>query len=369
MLVLIDEIHVQRSRELYDALTYASAARKNSLMLSVSTVGVADTTTIWWEQYAYAKGVLSGEIHDEARFAYVAQADEGCKDSAEMRADPKQWAKAMPSLGITVTEEKVRESVREAENSPAKLNNLLRYMFNIPTAQVDRVIPMEQWDACQWDVKKQGPFPDLKGRLCFGGLDIASSEDLTTFVKYFPPQDDDSRGFLVSNFWCPESKVQEREHKQLAHYGQWVREGHLEETPGERIDHNIIIEKIYQDYRDYQIAEVAFDRWNADKIVNELENNGVDMVQIEQTFVGMSPLVHGFLNTIAEKRIWHDGNPVMTWCCSNTAADTREDQIRFAKGKSADKIDGAVGAAMAIGRGVLDFDAVTFYDSNELEMF
>lgn len=361
ILILFDEIHVQRSRELYDALTYASAARENSLMLSVSTVGVADETTIWWEQYAYAKGILSGEIHDNARFAFIAQADEECKDSAELRRDPEQWRKAMPSLGMTVTEEKVEEAVREAENSPAKLNNLLRYMFNIPTAQVDRVIPMDRWYACQWDEEEQGEWPDLSGRECYGGLDVASSEDLTAFSLYFPPIDDEEHGYLVSHFWCPEAKIRERQQKQMAHYGQWVRESYLSETGDETIDHEVISSHIVQAAEQYHILEVAYDKWNAGAVVTRLEHEFIETLSVEQGYVGMSSHAHTFINAIVDGTFWHDGNAVMSWCCSNAAADTLEEAIRFSKKNSADKIDGVVSAAMAMGRATLA-EAESIYD-------
>ena len=344
-LILFDEIHVQRSRVLYDALAYASAARENSLMLSVSTVGVADETTIWWEQYEYAKGILAGTVHDDSRFAFVAQADEECKTDPAKRADPAQWRKAMPSLGHTVTEEKVAEAVREAENSPAKLNNLLRYLFNIPTAQIDHVIPMDRWVACEW----KGALPDLRRRRCFAGLDVASSEDLTSLVLYFPAEDGE-RGFMRSFFWCPEDKIRKREQKGLAHYGAWVASGYIRKTPGARIEHTTVLADIRDICRDYQVEEILYDKWNADAIVNPLELDGIEMVATAQTFEGMSTYCQEFLTAIIEGKFWHDGNPVMTWCCSNVAADSRHDAIRFAKDKSADKIDGAISGAMACGR-------------------
>lgn len=348
VLTLMDEIHVQRSRELYDALAYASAARENSLMLSVSTVGVSDVTTIWWEQYEYAKGILSGKKIDHTRFAYIRQADEACKDSPELRRDPEQWRKAMPSLGHTVSEEKVRGYVLEAENSPAKLNNLLRYVFNIPTAQIDRVIPMEAWKACAGDV------PDMTGRDCYAALDIASSEDLTALVLLFPPSHEGEKFYLLSYFWCPEEKIREREHKQLAHYGMWVRDGHLFQTSGKKIDHDAIRDFILNRVcTKYNVVELPYDKWNADAVINPLESQGIDCGAMEQTHTALSAGTTAFLSAIVEQILIHDGNPVMEWCCSNAAADTRGDLIKFDKKKSADKIDGAVCGAMAFARAII----------------
>lgn len=345
-MILFDEIHVQRDRTLYDALTYACLATENGLFLSVSTVGVADQTTIWWEQYSYAKGIIDGSLPDDNRFAYIAQADEGCKDSPEMRADPKQWKKAMPALGVTVKEEAVAAAVQEAENSPAKLNNLLRYVFNIPTAQIERIIPMEKWKSCAWT---DGPFPDLTGRKCYAGLDVASREDLTCLALFFPPIGDEQFGYLKSFFWCPEEKIREREQRQMAFYAQWVKENWLLQTGGNSIDHAVILAKVRECMAQYQIERLLFDKWNADAIINPLEYTNLTPESVDQGFFGMSPLCQGFLSAIVGGTFRHDGNPVMTWCCGNTAGETQQDAVRFAKKKSAEKIDGAISAAMAIG--------------------
>lgn len=119
VLVIFDELHVQRSRELFDSLTYACAAQREALVLSISTVGVADETTIWWEQYDYSHKIIKGEIFDHSFFAYIAQADEACKDDIEMLLDPVQQRKANPSLDAPgcPTSEELTQAVIEAKNS------------------------------------------------------------------------------------------------------------------------------------------------------------------------------------------------------------------------------------------------------------
>jgi phage terminase large subunit-like protein len=357
VLVLFDEIHVQRSRELYDGLAYASAARPNSLMLSVSTVGVSDETAIWWEQYQYAKQILDGTITDHSRFAYIAQADEECLHSSKLRNDAKQWAKAMPSLGVTVTEDKVREAVREAENSPAKLNNLLRYLFNIPTAQVSRVVPMDQWGNCRTDE------PDLLGKRCFGGLDVASTRDLTAFVLYFPPQAGLDKGYLKAWHWCPAATIRKHILAGRQHYQQWLDNGWLIETHGDTLDHDEVKADIEQAFQDYTIEEVGFDPANADAITNPLFNTGYPLVKIMQTHAGMSPGTTALLADIESEKVSHGGDAVLTWCLSNCAGDTRGEEVKFIKDADANKIDGAVAAAMARGRSIVATESGSVYNT------
>ena len=353
-LILFDEIHVQRDRKFYDALAHACIASENSLFLSLSTVGVADETTIWWEQYEYAKGILSGTITDHERFAYIAQADEDCIRDPVNRMDPEQWRKAMPALNITVPEENVRAAVVEAENSPAKMNALLRYIFNIPTAQVDRVIPLDKWALCKWD-SERGEFPELLGRVCYGGLDVASSEDLTAVVLYFPPLADEERGYLKTYFWCPEAKIRERELKHLAHYANWLNAGWLQKTGGARIDHATILRFLQECTEKYRLKEVGYDKWNADAIVNPMDAEYPEMmVNIEQSFTGMAGPSKTFMDHIIEGKLWHDGNLVMTWCCENASAETYDaDTWKFSKKTSKEKVDGVIAGAMAVHRGSL----------------
>jgi len=361
-LVLFDEIHVQRSRELYDGIAYASAARPDSLMLSVSTVGVADQTTIWWEQYQYAKGILGGALIDLHRFAYVAQADEECINDWKHCGELEQWKKAMPSLGHTVTEDKIQQAYDEATNSPAKQNAFKRYLLNIPTAQVEKVVPIEDWKACATER------PDLSGRRCFAGLDMASSEDLAAFVIYFEATEDEP-AYVLGWYWCPEEKIAEREKKQMAHYRQWVSDGWLSETGGNRIDHYEIEKIIRQACADFNVQQIGFDPWNADAVVNPLLADGFPVVSVSQGMQQMTAGTQGILDDIAARRVYHDGNEVLTWCLANCAADQRDDGIKFSKGKSADKIDGAVSLAMAKGRALANAaeSQSSYYEENELE--
>tara|TARA_R110000824_G_scaffold11593_2_gene50800 strand:+ start:316 stop:1950 length:1635 start_codon:yes stop_codon:yes gene_type:complete len=343
-LVLFDEIHAQRSRILYDTMCYASAARENSLLLSVSTVGIADKSLIWWEQYEYTKKLLTGAIIDPYCFAYLRQADEECVDDFDLCGEEEQWFKAMPSLGHTVQVETIRQHYIEAKNSPAKQNAFRRYLLNIPTQQVDRVVPMAEWYG------RSAIVPDLMGRHCFGGLDLASHEDLSSFVLYFPEVDDEP-AFVLSKFFCPNDKIQERKASGMQYYSQWIDEGWLMSAGVARIDANPIQDVIREASEYYQIDEIGFDPWGADAVVNELIEEGVPLIAVGQTMRGMTAGTRALLDDIAESKIYHDGNPVLSWCLANCASDEKSDGgIRFSKKKSADKIDGAVALAMARGR-------------------
>jgi phage terminase large subunit-like protein len=365
-LILFDEIHVQRDRLLYDALAYACLASENGLFLSVSTVGIADQTSIWWEQYTYAKGILDGTLEDDSRFAYIAQADEGCKDSPEMRADPEQWRKAMPALGVTVKEEAVADVVREAENSPGKLNNLLRYVFNIPTSQVDRVIPMDKWDECGLKASADS----LRGMVCFGGLDIGATSDFTAFVLVFPHDDAEEvevqsdefdsdigatktitrRSFSVlSWFWLPESPARRDAHA-AAMIKEWIRQGHIRVTSGSVVDYDQVLSDIREIVKLYSLAGIGFDRgFQGSQMGNNLMKHYGDMVeQVPQGIITMNAPFREMLELVALNRLHHDGNPVLRWMASNTASESRGGLMKPSKQHSSEKIDGITALLMGL---------------------
>ena len=355
-LVLFDEIHVQKDRKLYAALVYGGLASEDALFLSVSTVGVADLTSIWWEQYELAQAIIAGTVTDHSRFALIFQADEECRHDPEKRADPEQWRKACPNLGITIEESKYKEHVAAAEASPRKLGDLLRYMFDLPTAAISKVVPIDKWRKCAVEA------PDMTGQPCYLGLDLASHEDLAALAAVFPREG--GKPLLRFWAWCPEERILQRERRRMAFYREWVDAGHLLMTSGNRIDHNAIFAKVCEICEDCRVHELGFDPWNADAVINPLMESGiVDVAQVQQTFAGMTAGTKGLLSAIEECELEHDGNPVAEWCLANAAAAQKEGKpkeadddfeegsaIRFDKEKSSDKIDLAVAAAIAWGR-------------------
>ncbi len=101
--MLIDELHAQKTREMWDTLRYAGASRRQPLHLSITTAGY-DRHSICWEQHDYAQKVLDGTIEDLSFFAFIAAADE-----EDDWTDPKIWRKANPSFGITISAEQFAE--------------------------------------------------------------------------------------------------------------------------------------------------------------------------------------------------------------------------------------------------------------------
>ena len=204
---------------------------------------------------------------------------------------------------------------------------------------------MDAWDACNSavDIEK------LNGRTCYAGLDLSSTTDLTALALVFI--DDDGMLDVLVHFWIPGDTAVEREKRDRVPYRAWAKEGLITLTEGNVIDYKYIQHTLEQLREKYDIAEVAFDRWGATKLVQDLTDAGFLMVPFGQGFGSMSPPTKELMNLVLSKKIRHGGNPVLRWNCDNLVVRTDPaGNIKPDKEKSTQKIDGMVGLIMAIDR-------------------
>ena len=197
--VIFDELHAQPNRELWDVLTEGSGdARRQSLIFAITTAGY-NKNSICYEVHDYARKVKEGIIKDP-RFLPVIY---NLSEKANWR-DKRNWKKVNPSLGHTITIDKIQDSFRECEHIPAKQNIFRRLRLNQWTSSSERWLDMAFWDKCGKAVN----IKQLKGKSCYCGLDLASSIDIAAFAKAFL----DEKGFfdILMRFWVPEENIRER---------------------------------------------------------------------------------------------------------------------------------------------------------------
>ena len=338
--IVFDELHAQPNRELWDVLNTSTGARRQPLMIMITTAGVYDPESICWEQHEYARQVLDGTLEDDSYFAYIAAADE-----TDDWTNPITWAKANPGLGVTIKLDYLEGECKRAINSPAYQNTFRRLHLNQWTAQEERWLDIMAWNACKRDR------PNLLGRVCFGGLDLASTTDIAAYVLCFPPDSEGDPYWLLPFFWIPGANLIDRARRDRVPYDAWVRDGYINTTPGDVIDYDYIEQTIRQLALDYEIQETAFDRWGATRIYQKLEEARMTMVQFGQGFASMSPPMKEFLTLILSRRIAHDGNPVLRWMADNVVARTDPAaNIKPDKAKSRARIDGIVASIMGLDR-------------------
>lgn len=342
--VVFDELHTQPNRKLFDVMTKGSGdARMQPLYFLITTAGT-DTKSICYETHQKAKDIIEGRKIDPTFYPVIYGADEN-----DDWTDPKVWKKANPSLGITVGIDKVRAACESAKQNPAEENSFRQLRLNQWVKQAVRWMPMEKWDRCAFATSED----DLEGRVCYGGLDLSSTTDITAFVLVFPPLDEDDKYVILPYFWIPEENMGQRVNRDHVPYDVWERQGFLQTTEGNVVHYGYIEKFIEQLGERFNIREIAFDRWGAVQMVQNLESMGFTVVPFGQGFKDMSPPTKELMKLVLEERIAHGGHPVLRWMMDNIyVRNDPAGNIKPDKEKSTEKIDGAVATVMALDRAI-----------------
>lgn len=361
--VIFDELHSQPNRKLHDVMTKGSGdARMQPLFFQITTAGT-DTNSICYEVQQKAKDILEGRKVDPTFYPVIYGADPD-----DDWTDPKVWKKVNPSLGITVPIEKVQDACESAKQNPAEENAFRQLRLCQWVKQSIRWMPMDKWDACSFPVIPE----ELEGRVCYGELDLSSTTDITAFVLVFPPVEEEEPYQILPYFWIPEECLDLRVKRANVPYDVWKKQGFLETTEGNVIHYGYIEKFIEQLGEKYNIKEIAFDRWGAVQMVQNLEGMGFTVVPFGQGFKDMSPPTKELMKLTLEKKLAHGGHPVLRWMADNIVIRTDPaGNIKADKEKSTEKIDGIVATIMALDRAIRcgNISTESVYDSRGLLVF
>lgn len=342
--VIFDELHTQPNRKLFDVMTKGSGdARMQPLFFLITTAGT-DTKSICYETHQKAKDIIEGRKYDPTFYPVIYGADPD-----DDWTDPKVWFKANPSLGVTVGIDKVQAACESAKQNPGEENAFRQLRLNQWVKQAVRWMPMDRWDQCDGDVDVD----ELEGRVCYGGLDLSSTTDITAFSLVFPPRSDKEPYYILPYMWIPDESMERRVLRDHVPYDIWARQGFLQTTEGDVV-HYDFIEKFIEDAgKKFNIQEIAYDRWGAVQMAQDLEGMGFTVVPFGQGFKDMSPPTKELMKLTLERRIAHGGHPVLRWMMDNVMI-TRDPagNIKANKEKSTEKIDGVVATIMALDRAI-----------------
>ena len=340
--LVFDEIHAQPNRHLYDVLTKGSGdAREQPLFFIITTAG-NDKNSICYELHTKALEILKGRKKDSSFYPVVY----GLSEEEDWN-DEENWLKANPSLGHTIGIDRVREAYLNALDNPAEENVFKQLRLNIWTNSAVTWIPEHVYDKGSQPIDVES----LKGRDCYAGLDLSSTSDITAFVLIFPPRNEAENYQVIPYFWLPEDTLVLRSRRDHVPYDVWEKQGFLLTTDGNVVHYGFIERYIEELSTIYHIREIAYDRWNATQMVQNLEGMGLTMVPFGQGYKDMSPPSKEYYKLMMEGKIQHGGHPVLKWMAQNVVM--RQDpagNIKPDKEKSVEKIDGVVATIMALDR-------------------
>ncbi|WP_020178077.1 terminase TerL endonuclease subunit [Methylopila sp. M107] len=378
-----DEIHEWSGGDLYQFVHDSEDARRQPLEFLISTAGKKGTygEEVWDE----CQKILEGVIEDPETLVvvYAASPDDDWTDE-------RTWAKANPNLGVSKKLDTMRANARRARQLPRLENGFKNYHLNIWTEQAVRWLPIDAvddagrrfgWDHCAGPVGWKDLEARLRGKTCFGGLDLSSIMDLSSLVWFFPKQPGLEVPAMLARFWKPADYLKEHGKRDKLPYARWAEEGALAATPGNVVDYTFIQEQIYRDAETFRVARageqnlaqgeggLAIDRWNATETAVRLQGEGLPIVLFGQGYASMSPAAKELERLVAANGFHHGGHPILRRHAQVVAVETdAAENIKPAKNKSTERIDGIVASCMAIGiaakgEGEAAFDAESWIAS------
>ena len=344
-----DEIHEWKTRELADTLRQGTGARLQPIELYASTTGNKQNR-VGFEWFEESMAIMRGELDDPSTLVVFF----GIDDDDDW-TDEAVWRKANPSLGLTPTMDYLQGEFKKARGRPAQEAKFQCFHLNRWVDSVSAWIPRAKWSACTKDAKSwKTLYTKHKGRKAFVTCDVSSTRDLTCVMIVIPPDDTCSEWVIIPIFWVPEDTLTARaEEDRRVNWKKWVTDKALFTTPGDFVDQNFVMAAIIQAGKDFDLQQFGYDSWNAGKLIADLQEAGLDadkMVEMRQGHATLGAPTKELERLVFAGRIEHGGHPVMAWMMGHCTV--RFDQnLNYVPDKksSLDKIDGPVAAVMGIG--------------------
>lgn len=337
---IVDEVHGHKDRSVWDVIETSTGAREQPLVWAITTAGF-NKAGICYELRTYATKILDGLVEDDTFFGIIYTIDKDDDYFSEA-----SWRKANPNYGISVMPDDLERKATKAKQMPSALNNFLTKHLNVWVNAGSPWMNMVAWSACH-DATMQEE--DFEGEDCIIAADLATKTDIAAKMRLFVREIDGKEHFYIfPKFYLPMEAIEESRH---AAYEGWEREGYLIASPGSATDFKLIEEGIKEDAGLFHLVDAVFDPWQAAHLIQNLSAEGIPASEYRQTVQNMSYPMKELEALVLEKRLHHDGNPVLSWMLSNVIAHTdAKDNIYPRKEQAENKIDGAVALIMALGR-------------------
>ena len=356
-----DEGHAQESKALFQLIKNGMASEEEPLEINLSTAGYNKENYFYLDIYLYAKKVKNGTIKDDRFYSVMFEIDEDeVKELEEHDPDywkkEKYWKKVNPNYGISPTKSFLEGLVNESEYSESSKNTFKTKHLNIFMDKLNTWIKSRVWESGQTKIGYT-KLKQLRGKKCYGGLDLASTDDIAAFVLIFP--EDDGSYTVIPRFYIPRDNMTERARTHKVPYLDWHKDKLIVATKGtftDIIDYDFIYNDIARYSEFFDVHMIAYDRWNSSDLVQKLTKEDVtEMFKFGQGFASMSSPTKQIEVLAKQNRLNHGNNKVLNWMCQNVSLRfDAADNIKIDKENSIEKVDGMVALAMALGVCIID---------------
>ena len=334
--VIFDELLAAPDDNLYNSMVTSMGARKQPLMLSISTAGFSKASFLY-QLVEHGERINSGAVKDDTFYAKIY----GLRDDEDWTKE-STWHSCNPSLGHTISLEFFRTEYNRAKEFP-RFENAFKVLYLNAWIDAEKSwIGDGQWMECGQDID----IKDFEGETCYAGLDLSSTTDLTALVLCFYKNE---KYYIFSFPFCPEENIKLRSRRDKVPYELWAQQNKLTATPGNATDYDYVL-KLLTDYSSkYNIAAVMIDRWNSSYLSTKLMENGFNVVAFGQGFASMASPVRALERLVLSKGIIHDNHPVLRWNMSNIILKVdAAGNAKCDKAKSRERIDLVIALLMAL---------------------
>jgi phage terminase large subunit-like protein len=342
----IDEIHAHKNHDLLNVLKSAAGARRNPLFLYTTTEGY-ESPGPWGEIRHFAKQLLEGIVEADHFLAiYFAVDDEDKAEGIEADDDfdETKWIKANPLMEVNpLLMKEIRKEAIEAKSMPGRHAEFKIKRLNRPSAAAGGWVNLVKWKACNGAVDLEW----LRNYPCWGGLDLASTRDLTSFRLAWNVD-----GVIYTHGWrfVPGAAVHGRTERGLVPYQAWVQAGKLIQSGDEVTDYDAVEQCILDANKNFNLQMIGFDEWNAKQLTQKLQAAEVPMQAFIQGPKSYHPAMQALETAYIGGNLAHGNDPVLNWCASNLIARTDQNMNTAPdKKKAPEKIDDVVALLIAIG--------------------
>ena len=326
-LVVADETHAWKDKNLLDVMYDSMSARQQPMLLETSTMGTI-RQNVFDIEYDYASQVISGTIQDEVLLPVIYELDKETEWT-----DEECWFKANPALGTIKDIKTLRDKVERAKSNPIELVNLLCKDFNIRQNSVNAWLTFDE-------LNNEAIYNEWKDCYCIGGADLSSTLDLTCASLLGVKK---GKIYVKQMYWIPTNSLEKKVIEDKIPYDKWLKNGYLRLSGDSKIDYHDVtkwfLEEVEQN--DLRPLWVGYDSWNAQFWCDEMKANGFDMVEVRQGFKTESAPLKQLRADLIDKKINYNNNPITKWNLSNAAIKKDDNEnIMLSKEKARQRIDG-----------------------------
>ncbi|MGV0984411.1 MAG: terminase large subunit [Limnohabitans sp.] len=353
----VDELHAHKTRTVYDVVETGTGKRDNSLLWVITTAG-SNRSGICYEVRTFVTKLLDEVFEDDTQFGIIYGLDAGDDWTRE-----QALIKANPNWGVSVRKEILGPLQAKAMQLPSAVNNFKTKHLNEWVSADTSWMDMRAWDDCG-DTSME--LESFLGQPCWIGLDLASKVDIAAMALVFPHPEIDGAFVTFGKYYLPEDTVNAAGNSQ---YPGWMHSGRLTVTPGNVIDFGWIEADLMDLVSRFSVQAVAFDPFQATQLSTRMMHEGLPMIEVRPTVLNFSEPMKTLEALVLQRKLVHDGDPVMAWMASNVVAHLdAKDNIYPRKERAENKIDGIVALIMALSRAIKPGDSVVLGSDYELLM-